>query len=182
MHWRAVSEGKRGTDYAAFLQSVRKIQRGALWRHNQAGDLAGEGDTIDAHALEQLTAANRGRKGFTYTHKPLTSGNREAIERANANGFTVNVSANSLSHADEYCAQTSAPVVAVVPSDWNQRAGKTAAGNRYVQCPATVSDDVTCATCGLCQRTRTASGARRPIVLFPAHGASKRKASAIASD
>jgi len=28
---------------------------------------------------------------------------------------------------------------------------------------------------------RMASGARRPIVLFPAHGASKRKASAIAA-
>jgi len=181
MHWRKVTSGERGTAFDVFLQSVRKIQRNALWRHNQAGDLAGMGDKIDADALERLTAANRGRKGFTYTHKPLTPSNVDAIEHANANGFTVNVSANSLAHADEYCAATSAPVVAVVPEDWNKRAGKTAAGNRFVQCPATVSDDVTCASCGLCQKQRTASGARRPIVLFPAHGASKRKASAIAS-
>lgn len=43
-------------------------------------------------------------------------------------------------------------------------------------CPATYRDDVTCATCGLC-----ASTTRKVIVGFPAHGAAKRAAAAIAS-
>tara|TARA_R110002126_G_scaffold291144_1_gene450585 strand:- start:456 stop:890 length:435 start_codon:yes stop_codon:yes gene_type:complete len=141
---------------------------------NQAGDLPGLGENIDAHALGQLTRANNGRKGFTYTHKHSTESNREAIRSANTNGFTVNLSANTLAHADELAEINCGPVVVVLPSD--QIANTTTpAGRKVVICPATVRDDITCATCGLCQRQRSA------IVGFPAHGTGKRKASAVAS-
>ena len=115
---------------------------------NQAGDLPGLGENIDAHALGQLTRANNGRKGFTYTHKHSTESNREAIRSANTNGFTVNLSANTLAHADELAEINCGPVVVVLPSD--QIANTTTpAGRKVVICPATVRDDITCATCGL---------------------------------
>ena len=44
----------------------------------------------------------------------------------------------------------------------------TPAGRAVVICPATQRDDVSCATCQLCQRQRAA------IVGFPAHGTRKR--------
>jgi len=175
LHWQKVTSGERGLFWSQFLSEIAGLPEGQLWRHNQAGDLPGLGEEIDASALGKLTKANRGRKGFTYTHKYGTESNREAIRSANLNGFTVNLSANTLAHADELAETECGPVVVVLPSDQISNT-LTPAGRKVVICPATVRDDVTCATCGLCQRQRSA------IVGFPAHGASKRKASAIASN
>src|SRR3990167_2989995 len=64
-----------------FRQMLRKIERlphGSLWRHNQAGDLAGKGEKIDSKKLEELVEANRGKRGFCYTHKN-PRGNEEKI-------------------------------------------------------------------------------------------------------
>nr|WP_051237497.1 hypothetical protein [Ottowia thiooxydans] len=73
-----------------------------LWRYGQAGDLPGDGVRIDADALEQIVHANRGRNGFAYTHySPLDPHNARAIAKANAQGLTINLSANTLAHADE---------------------------------------------------------------------------------
>jgi hypothetical protein len=181
MHWRAVSEGKRGTTFDAFLAEVAALPEGQLWRHNQAGDLPGHGNDIDALALAELVNANRGKRGFTYTHKPVTENapNQNAVEAANRDGFTINLSANSPAHADELASLGIAPVVTVLPADIDGAATKTLqtpAGRTITVCPATYRDDVTCASCWLCQRQK-----RKTIVGFPAHGASKRKASAVAS-
>ena len=59
------------------------------------------------------------------------------------------------------------PVVVVLSSDATANA-VTPAGRRVVVCPATQRDDVSCATCQLCQRQRDT------IVGFPAHGTRKR--------
>jgi hypothetical protein len=48
---------------------VAALPDGQLWRHNVAGDLPGDGEEIDAAALGDLVAANRGRRGFTFSHK-----------------------------------------------------------------------------------------------------------------
>lgn len=173
--WRKVDEGRAGLDWPEFLAQVRKLPKGQLWRHNQAGDLPGEGDTIDAAALASLVKANAGRNGFTYTHKPMTSpAAREAIASANREGFTVNLSANDLAHADSLAALGIAPVAVVLPAD-QMRATKTPEGRPVAICPAVLSDNVSCATCGLC-----AIASRKAIIGFPAHGASKRKASRVA--
>jgi hypothetical protein len=162
-------------EWADFLLQVRALPKGQLWRHNQAGDLPGQGDEIDAAALADLVAANRGRRGFTYTHKPMTSpAAREAIAGANEAGFTVNLSANDLAHADELAALEIAPVAVVLPAD-QTTATRTPAGRHVAICPATISDNVSCASCGLC-----AIANRKAIIGFPAHGASKRKASKVA--
>ena len=168
-------------DWSGFTAAVAALPDGQLWRHNQAGDLPGLGDIVDAVALESLAVANTGKRGFTYTHKPVTgphgARNAKAIGAANAAGFTVNLSADNLSEADELAATGIGPVVVVLPDTVSGNAEiTTPAGRRVSVCPATYRDDVTCSTCQLCQRQN-----RKSIVGFPAHGASRRKASAIAS-
>ena len=59
------------------------------------------------------------------------------------------------------------PVVVVLPSTQTANT-KTPAGRAVVVCPATQRDDVTCASCQLCQRQRDV------IVGFPAHGTRRR--------
>jgi len=173
--WRKVTARKAGMAWDAAMFEIAALPQGTLWRHNQAGDLPGIGDDIDGFALIELIRANEGKRGFTYTHKPLSGGNDGAIAAANAMGFTVNLSANNLAHADELAASNVGPVVVVLPADAT-RATITPQGRRVAICPATISDNVTCKTCGLC-----AIANRKAIIGFPAHGASKRKASAIAT-
>lgn len=175
MHWRAVTNGSRGTSWRAFLASVRAIPAGSLWRHNQAGDLPGTGDSLDTRALAELVRAQAHARGFTYTHKPLHSRReRNAIAAANAAGFTVNLSANDLHHADALAELNIGPVAVVLPSDQSTHA-TTPAGRKVLLCPATQRDDVTCASCQACANPR-----RSVIIGFPAHGSSKRKATIIA--
>ena len=175
LFWRKVTERQAGIAYAAFLAQIEALGAGQLWRHNQAGDLIGDRETIDAGALEALAAANAGKRGFTYTHYDVVSNadNRASVAAANAAGFTVNLSANNLAHADELAEAGAGPVVTVLPASVQGReAIATPAGRKVVVCPATYRDDVSCASCGLCQRQRAA------IVGFPVHGASARKAAA----
>ena len=174
IHWRKVTNGERGYDWAGFVEAVAKLPEGQLWRHNQAGDLPGDGDHIDLFALQALVVANAGKRGFTYTHYPMTPANRAAVAASNANGFTVNLSGNNLAHADELATLGVGPVTVVLDADTTEHTLATPSGRKVVVCPATYRDDVSCATCQLCQRQR------ETIVGFPAHGASKRKASTVA--
>jgi hypothetical protein len=180
--WDEVTTGKRGMPFADFVAKVKALPAGQLWRHNQAGDLPGYGDGIDLEALVALVEANAGRRGFTYTHKPVApsytgfatqeSINLKAVAYANANGFTVNLSANNLQHADRLMALEVAPVVVVLPASMHAAQNVTTPdGHKVVVCPATYRDDVTCKSCGLCQKQR------KVVVGFPAHGNSKNRAS-----
>jgi hypothetical protein len=166
LHWRAVSAGTRGTDWGQFTQAIAALPDGQFWRHNQAGDLPQAGGTVDAVKLGQLVAANQGKRGFTYSHH-RDSASLAWIKHANAWGFTVNLSANDLADADALADTECGPVVVVVPSTMTENT-KTPKGRSVVICPATQRDDVSCATCQLCQRQRAA------IVAFPAHGSRHR--------
>lgn len=176
--WNKVTTGADGTDsWSAFCDQIATLPEGQAWRHNQAGDLPGKNNAIDRAKLAALVAANAGRLGWTYTHKPTTSAaNRAAIANANANGFTINLSADTLAEADTLADLAIAPVVVVLDTPEGTRAAaQTPAGRRVVICPATYREDVTCASCLLCAR------ARRPsIVGFPAHGQNAKAAAAIA--
>lgn len=176
MHWKKVSKGERGGSWGDLLDFVRGLPEGQLWRHNQAGDLPHTGGEIDREAIAQLATANMDRKGFTYTHHDMgKAGNRLAVRAMNEAGFTVNLSANNLSHADELAALGIAPVVTILPETQTENT-TTPEGRRVVVCPAAIRDGVSCATCQLCQRAD-----RKVIVGFPAHGTQKRAASALAS-
>jgi len=166
LHWAAVSNGARGTDWATFTDAIAALPDGQLWRHNQAGDLPQANGTIDPALLGDLVAANIGKRGFTYSH------HRDAesinwIRHANQWGFTVNLSANDLNDADALADHDAGPVVVVLPSTQTSNT-TTPRGRPVVVCPATQRDDVSCATCQLCQRQRAA------IVGFPAHGTRRR--------
>ena len=204
MFWKKVTEGKAGGSFNALVDKVAALPANQLWRHNQSGDLvpdANRPENIDALKLAQLVAANIGKRGFTYTHHDVENSmpNRKAVADANRKGFTVNLSANNLDHADDLAQTDCGPVASVLPLEYQRTTEKapqggkqwaeslpvykdriavlglrTPQGRKVVVCPATFSDDVSCATCKLCQKQRST------IVGFPAHGVSKRKASAIA--
>jgi hypothetical protein len=129
--------------------------------------LSGNGRALDPVSLGELVHANTGRRGFTYTHY-RDAASLAWIAHANAWGFTVNLSADSLADADTLADTGAGPVVCVLPSSAHANT-VTPAGRRVVVCPATVRDDVTCASCGLCQRQRSV------IVGFPAHGSARRR-------
>jgi len=178
LFWQKVTARKLGASWDEFTKQVAKLGKGALWRHNQAGDLPGDGFAIDSAALAKLVRANKGKRGFTYTHYDslANEGNRDAIAHANANGFTINLSANNLAHADSLAALKIAPVAVVLPSNVTGNVKlATPQGRKVVVCPATYRDNVSCASCGLCALQRDA------IVGFPAHGVQKRKADVIAA-
>lgn len=178
MHWRAVSSGERAWSWREMLAAIKALPPGQVWRHNQAGDLPGKSGTINPGELRQLVAANKGRSGFTYTHKPPTAKNLALIGEANSNGFTVNLSANSPAHADQLSVH-GLPVVAIIPDDGARRP-TTPKGRRIVPCLAQLRPDINCGNCGkgkpLCARPD-----RSYVVGFYPHGFRKGKAAAIAS-
>ena len=182
MHWQKVTSGERGEAWPEFVARVAKIARGQLWRHNAAGDLQGDGVTIDAAKLAELAKANKGKRGFTYTHYLPSAANLKAIRAAVAAGFTINLSANSPRHADELH-KLGLPVACVVPASVDGSKTKTMTtpgGNVIVICPATYKAENepggSCARCGLCQ-----VATRKTIIGFPAHGSGKAAVSKIAS-
>ena len=132
--------------------------------------------------LEQLVDANTGKRGWTYTHKPVSGDsneatcNRAAVRSANERGFTVNLSADNLAEADELKAADCGPVVVVLPVG-SPLSMSTPAGHKVIVCPAQrPGSKATCATCGLCQKQRAV------IVGFLAHGTQSKAASAIAAN
>jgi hypothetical protein len=195
LHWRKVSDGRAGAAFDKFCEQVAALPAGQLWRHNQAGDLAGVGDEIDLASLAKLIKANAGKRGFTYTHKPMTPQNAAAVATANDNGFCVNVSANNLQHADALSQANVGPVVSVLPIEYERKNKRgqwletekeykarlrelpqtTPAGRKLTVCPATYKDGVSCASCKLCAVIK-----RETVVGFPAHGVQKKRASAVA--
>ena len=182
LHWRKVSEQGRGDDWQTFVSRISALPFGQLWRHNQAGDLPGENNSIDVAMLAELVDANEGKRGWTYTHKPVVGDgneatcNRAAVRDANERGFTINLSADNLAEADELKTADCGPVVVVLPAD-SPLAMSTPAGHKVIVCPAQrPGSKATCATCGLCQKQRAV------IVGFLAHGTQARAASAIAAN
>lgn len=171
-HW---DSKKNKISWDEFCGKVKRLRRGELWRHNQAGDLPGDSDMIDVDKLSQLVEANKhsGAHGFTFTHKPvgLDGGeklfNAQVIYASNKNGFTINLSADDLDHADRLYDVGAGPVAVVLPSD-SPKHLKTPKGRHVIVCPAEGSD-IQCIDCGLCAKQRKA------IVGFRAHGAKQKK-------
>lgn len=178
MHWQKYTAPgapgpAAGLTVDELARHIRTIPGGSLWRHNVVGDLPGNGDEIDAAALAKITRANRGRRGFTYTHKPATAENLRAMRAATAAGFSINLSADNAAAADDL-ARHGLPVVVVIPAD-APKVSRTPRGRKIVLCPAESSDRVTCANCGLC-----ADAARPYLIGFKPKGAKRRAVDAIA--
>jgi hypothetical protein len=200
MHFRAVSRHETGGSFAQAIKFIEATPEDTLGRWNIAGDLPGKKDKLDRKKVIRLAQANKKAKAlwFTFTHYPVRAAdvrattnpalrraiarhNRSVIRDAIALGFAINVSANSPKHAAAL-ASMGFDVASVAPMDWIGTK-KLEGGHIGVQCPATIKGrSTTCNTCGMCQNMgRISATQTRVIPMFPAHGASKRKASAIAA-
>lgn len=176
LNWDKLDAGERGVPWSDFVLQISKLGDGQLWRHNVAGDLPGDGDTIDATAMYLLLDANRGKRGFTYTHYPLSDDNVALIRYANKTGFTINVSTNNIREAVDVARTFDVPTTTVLPSDSGDWRRVDTDGVRVVRCPAEYRDDVSCATCKLCSVSN-----RDVVVGFTAHGTKKKTVDVIAS-
>ena len=196
-HWDKVTDRQRGDTFQVFLGKISALPKGQLWRHNQAGDLPGSNGKLDAIACVDLCLANAGKRGWTYTHYNVLDSdyNANVVKHMVMNGFVVNLSGNSLDHADKLADLDIAPVTTVLPIEYERTSAKgewtetlaeykqridirnvtTPSGRKVTVCPATYMDDVSCETCQLCARLRDV------IVGFPAHGNGKKKADAVAN-
>ena len=173
IHWNRLTDRIKGMSAVDFLLSIAKLPAGQLWRHNQAGDLLHFNGAIIPEFVHALVAANRGRRGFTFSHHLLNIGeNLNLLRFANANGFKINASCETESQADSAIAQ-GLPAVVVVDSEETRKGWKTEGGNKVVVCPAQTQNDMSCDRCKLCQK-------RPPnlIVAFLAHGMRKRMVNA----
>ncbi len=168
-----------------------------VYRHNEGGDLWGEGDRIDEVLLAEWVAANlRGKKSpIVYTHKPIegihTRGsdedrahNAEALRSVrDLAPFAINVSCDTPEEARRAVA-LGFDAVLVTAED----APRIVKGNgpTLVGCPHKYDSRVQCSpntwgtdrrACGggepLCLRK-----GRGYVVTFPAHGQGKRKINA----
>lgn len=167
---RTIMNEVRVYDFAELLFAIRPLAPAEMWRHNVAGDLPSiDRATIDENALRHLIDANRGRRGFTFTHYDVRTNlkNRAAVKVANENGFTINLSGNSLQHADELADLGIAPVTTILPSNVRENQRTPKKGRTVVICPTFTHAGVTCASCGLCARQRST------VVGLPAIGGRK---------
>lgn len=175
IHWTNLTNGKKSANIVGwneFTDKVRRLPHNQLWRHDEVGDLPHKKGMIDGDRLSELVRANRKKRGFTYTHHELNAYNALLINTANNNGFTVNVSCNSV-HEMKLPLMYGFPVVTILPIDAPNV--QTVDGVKVVACPAEKSDNVTCASCGLCQDAK-----RDYVIGFRAHGTNKKKTDIIA--
>lgn len=161
--------GRRGVPWSVFLDCVSALPAGTLWRYAVAGDLPGHENAIDADQFHQLGVANSGRRGFTFTHKPLTAENEELIAWANfKKGFAINISAWDKADADKKADRGVGPVVCLIP--WGTaKVSLTPSGRTVLACPAQwTRGEITCKTCQKC-----ADPNREEIIGFYPHGSGR---------
>lgn len=203
IHWDAVES--KGVDWQTFCNLIADLPNGQLWRHNQAGDLSGANDRINASDTADLARANEGKRGFTYTHYPtnatalarvraeyektgrdtshltteLTRHNRAVVADAVLRGFTINVSHDSLEELDSGTGDALPSVVVLPKLEKGQAEPKVTyspGGRKVVTCPAQWRDDFSCAQCKLC-----ADATRTYTIGFRSHGIANRRVSNLVS-
>ena len=163
MHWRWLDKGN-GSTWEDLCNIVKAIPDGELWRHNQAGDLPGSVNGIDLRSILMLVEANRGKRGFTFTHKHKKKSDRTIIQYANAFGFTINISADSYVEAALYFNEGYPTTVTCAPDNIEPEVVR---GVRFITCPA-VTHGRSCVQCGLCYLKD-----RDFVIKFPSHGSRK---------
>lgn len=171
--WAKVTDGKVGKTWDDFTVQIQELKPNTIWRHNVGGDLPHLNGSLDGGMIKQLSQANTGKRGYTYTHHlPNIADNLAILKQANNDGFTINLSANNNKEAMKYFS-LGLPTVVIT----NQTKNHTLEdGTPVVICPAQVSDNIDCKTCGYCAKSD-----RKAVVGFIAHGSRSKKVIAIAS-
>ena len=166
------------------------MERGRIWRYGTSGDLPGRGNRIDHGMLAQLVDANRGKLGYTYSHKPvepsedvpakMAASNRLAIRMACDGGFTISLSADGLCEADRL-SRYGLPMVSLVPQSTPEKF-VTSRGLHGIVCPAQ-THDLTCLQCKLCARPERAKfkpgTPGSPLIGFRPHGGQVKRIEAM---
>ena len=168
LHW--AKQDTTGVDFSTVLYAIRSLPRDSIWRLFEAGDFEPSPENpelISDSQVLSLLSANRGKKGFGYTHYPVLP-NLEVLQLMNSSGLTINVSADTVEQAKLYF-ELGLPTVLVVAE--NHPKDSVVDGMRVVVCPnqSTVAKP-TCLQCQLCQVVD-----RDYVIGFRAHGTKKRK-------
>ena len=191
-HWKKISNGTQSnlTDWSGLCSFLKDQKPGQLMRINVAGDLIHKNGVINQDALKQLVKSNRNKRAWTYTHHKLNRDNYKAVKHANKNGFTINISTESLPAVDKII-DLKLPAVTVI-SDKNNylkpykgsdnrtyykvtKQLRTPKGRKVVVCLAQLQENVTCETCQLCTKQRDFP------VAFVAHGNQVKKVNVVLS-
>jgi len=135
-----------------------------------AGDIPSNNKgEISRTYIKGITEANKGLKGYTYTHNRLDIGeNISLLKTANKQGFTVNISTETETAADN-AVLNNLPAVIVVKSTEKRRAWFTKNKNKILVCPAQ-TNGANCIDCQLCQHRP-----KNLIIAFKAHGNQAKK-------
>ena len=157
---------------------AKRGEKSILFRHNVAGDIAiPDSDTIDGERLNTIVEScnkvssnlNVNLMGYTYTHCSLTMQNFKKVKKAQAKGFTVNFSCETIEEVKKVkFAGCNAVVTSVNPHETIK--ALKAEGLKSVQCPAQTNEDMNCKRCKLCARDRDV------VVIFAIHGNGSNKA------
>lgn len=170
--WRKADNGVLDIDglrmFAAGLES------GTMVRHNVAGDLSFPGTSrINPALVDELISIYAPYRAYTYTHCAIDDESAAVIRKANACGFVINVSCETMGEVDDAMARGLPAVLAVTKAP--EKGAKTPCGHRLILCPAQDPQydgkGVNCANCQLCTR-----GQRTVVICFDAHGSRAKAA------
>lgn len=168
---------------AAVFDKLRKnpTRNKILFRHNIAGDIAIEGTSridiirvyILAKAIEDTNKTVGGvLQGYTYTHCQIDLQASDIIHNAASKGFLINASCETVQevkHAKSF--GINAVIASVDPMETVREL--KAMGMHGVQCPAQTKEGVSCDSCRLCARDRSA------VIIFGVHGTASKKAAKV---
>ena len=173
LHWAAVSNGSRSSEWRKHLNDLESLPFGSPLRLNQAGDLvASASGRLSRAFLNGLLAVVKARRlqAWTYTHHDHTLGdNGQLLRRANREGLRINVSTETEESADRAIA-SGLPAVLAVSSKETRTVWRTPARNLVKVCPAQLRD-TDCNRCMLCHKRGS-----KVIIAFLAHGSRKSRA------
>ena len=173
LHWAAVSNGSRSSEWRKHLNDLESLPFGSPLRLNQAGDLvASASGRLSRAFLNGLLAVVKSRRlqAWTYTHHDHTVGdNGQLLRRANREGLRINVSTETEESADLAIA-SGLPAVLAVSSDETRTVWRTPDRNLVKVCPAQLRD-TDCNRCMLCHKRGS-----KVIIAFLAHGSRKSRA------
>lgn len=173
MHWNAVSNGSRSSEWRKHLDDLASLPYGSPIRFNQAGDLVvGKTGRLSRAFMNGLMAVVKARRlqAWSYTHHDYLIGeNARLLRRANREGLRINVSTETEESADRAIA-SGLPAVLAVSSKENRTVWRTPDRNLVKVCPAQLRD-TDCSQCMLCHKRGS-----KVIIAFLAHGARQSRA------
>ena len=179
-HWNRLDRRERGIGFTEYLKALRSLPFGTMVRGQQAGDSPGDGiDTLyhDKNVAIAKAMTTKRKTAWTYCAY-LVKKNLETFKACLKLGYAMNKSCYSAEGVDE-AMDLGVPATIIVPSTTTAKRLKTPKGRDMIGCPAQLSKDVTCSSCGGNKGPLCARIDREFAVMFYAHGGQARKVDTI---